>query len=87
MSDELPEKCCGRCQFYDGVTPFESLKFDEPSGYCRRFPPFVCAYKVHTDKTFQEVLSDDTVHPWAWRWPVVMEDPDWCGEFQPVKAT
>lgn len=65
---------CGKCVFFH---PGSKLKNRDPS--CRRYPPHASGQILTTG----ESLGTTTMTVW----PVVREDTDACGEFNPEIGT
>jgi|688.fasta_scaffold836328_2 hypothetical protein len=72
LPDELPEECCAKCRF---SLPFEM----ESLVFCRRFPPGSSMLVFDYDDNFSVATKKvEQTFP-------MIDDDDWCGEFQPRK--
>lgn len=58
---------CGTCRFWDPTEDGEDLKPENPTGWCRRFPP-------------RPAMEDPYVPYQLADWPVT-RSAQWCGEW------
>lgn len=89
----MSEQKCATCRFFK---PHKE-PHDEPQGNCRRYPPVLdvvfLRYQVEAIVSRMPAVEQDdarcdeshqqAIESYSWVLPVV-EDEDWCGEYQPT---